>query len=185
MGLMLKGDSRLASSHLVIYVSLFQPETVVSKKFHQTTAVLTKFAADWNKDTRWNGLITSACTPSNTAPRPVTPTHSPSRERTWSLLPPVRGNTTEARKDVVPRLGNTRCEYSESRCNGKEISLYFQSLNVACNTKSKTQETSVLRTLCYVPDTLYLYRGHLSIQGTLPGPQGVYNRGAPLYLQAM
>ena len=34
----LKGDSWLASSHLEIFVSLFQPATVVSKKFHQTAA---------------------------------------------------------------------------------------------------------------------------------------------------
>ena len=30
---LLKGASRLASSHLEIFVSLFQPATVVSKKF--------------------------------------------------------------------------------------------------------------------------------------------------------
>ena len=40
---MLKGDSRLASSHLEIFVSLFQPATVVSKKFHQTADSLMKF----------------------------------------------------------------------------------------------------------------------------------------------
>ena len=36
---LLKGDSRLASSHLEIFVSLFQPATVVSKKIHQTADV--------------------------------------------------------------------------------------------------------------------------------------------------
>ena len=33
----LKGDSRLASSHLVIYVSLFQPTTVISKNVIKLT----------------------------------------------------------------------------------------------------------------------------------------------------
>ena len=33
VGLLLRGDSRLASSHFEIYVSLFQPATVVSKNF--------------------------------------------------------------------------------------------------------------------------------------------------------
>ena len=42
----LKGDSRLAGSHLEIYVSLFQPATVVSKNFIKLPTV-----AGWNKDT--------------------------------------------------------------------------------------------------------------------------------------
>ena len=48
---MLKGDSRLASSHLEIYVSLFQPATV---EFHQTASLMKFFETTvegWNKDT--------------------------------------------------------------------------------------------------------------------------------------
>ena len=50
------------------------------------------------------------------------------------------------------------------------------------------KDTSVFRTLCNVPISflhinLFLKRGHLSIQDTSPGPQGVHNRGVPLYIK--
>ena len=49
--------------------------------------------------------------------------------------------------------------------------------------------TSVLRTLCYVPNMLFQYEfipemrtQHLSIYGTSLGPQGVNNKGVPLHI---
>ena len=49
--LLLKGDSRLASSHLEIYISLFQPATVVSKKFHQIdNSCFKEILSNWQFD---------------------------------------------------------------------------------------------------------------------------------------
>ena len=61
MGLMLKGDSRLASSHLEIYVSLFQPTTTVVFKEIPSEISLKTTVAGWNKDTYISSNLLHFC----------------------------------------------------------------------------------------------------------------------------
>ena len=78
----------------------------------------------------------------------------------------------------------------ENKCETFMMSS-LQSSHEASYSGTPLKDTPEIRTLlyyghiamskiCFLNVNLPLKRGHLSIQDTLPGPQGVHNSGAPL-----